>query len=91
MFAAETSPTNWLECNGSAVSRTTYATLFAIIGTNWGNGNGTTTFNLPDTRGMFPRGWNHSTATASPYNDPDAASRVATNSGGLTGDRVGTK
>ena len=41
-------PTGWLLCDGSAVSRTTYADLFAIIGTSHGAGNGTTTFNLPD-------------------------------------------
>ena len=41
-------PTGWLLCDGSAVSRTTYADLFAVIGTNHGAGNGTTTFNLPD-------------------------------------------
>ena len=41
----------WLKCDGSALSRTTYADLFAIIGTNFGVGNGTTTFNLPDARG----------------------------------------
>lgn len=41
----------WLKCDGTAISRTTYADLFAIIGTNFGAGNGTTTFNLPDARG----------------------------------------
>ena len=41
----------WLKCDGTALSRTTYADLFAIIGTNFGVGNGTTTFNLPDARG----------------------------------------
>jgi microcystin-dependent protein len=40
-------PSGWLLCNGNAVSRTTYADLFAVIGTNYGVGNGTTTFNLP--------------------------------------------
>lgn len=40
----------WLSCDGSAVSRTTYAALFAAIGTIWGAGNGTTTFNVPDSR-----------------------------------------
>jgi microcystin-dependent protein len=49
-FAATTPPTGWLVCDGSAVSRTTYAALFAVIGTTWGAGNGTTTFNLPDLR-----------------------------------------
>ena len=38
----------WLECDGRAVSRTTYATLFAAIGTTYGAGDGSTTFNLPD-------------------------------------------
>lgn len=44
-------PTGWLQANGQAVSRTTYAALFAKIGTTYGVGNGTTTFNLPDGRG----------------------------------------
>lgn len=52
-------PSGWLECDGAAVSRTTYANLFAVIGTKWGAGNGTTTFNLPETRGEFIRGWDH--------------------------------
>jgi microcystin-dependent protein len=41
-------PTGFLECNGAAVSRTTYAALFAVVGTTWGAGDGSTTFNLPD-------------------------------------------
>lgn len=49
--AGPTIPTGWLACDGSAVSRTTYARLFAEIGTSYGIGNGTTTFNLPDFRG----------------------------------------
>lgn len=52
-------PAGWLECDGSAISRTTYANLFTAIGTKWGAGNGTTTFNLPETRGEFIRGWDH--------------------------------
>ena len=47
---------NWLLCDGQAVSRATYADLFAIIGTNFGEGNGVTTFNVPDYRGKFLRG-----------------------------------
>ena len=58
-FAMQTAPTSWLECDGSAISRTTYATLFAAIGTVYGIGDGTTTFNLPDLRGEFVRGWDH--------------------------------
>lgn len=47
---------DWLLCDGSAVSRTTYAVLFAIIGTAYGAGDGSTTFNLPDLRQRFPMG-----------------------------------
>jgi microcystin-dependent protein len=49
-FAGTAVPTGWLECNGAAVSRTTYAALFAKIGTAWGAGDGSTTFNLPPDR-----------------------------------------
>jgi microcystin-dependent protein len=49
-FAGTVAPIGWLLCDGSAVSRTTYATLFAAIGTTWGVGDGSTTFNLPDFR-----------------------------------------
>lgn len=47
-YGFTTAPTGWLECNGSAVSRTTYANLFAVIGTTFGTGDGSTTFNLPN-------------------------------------------
>ena len=56
-FAANTAPTGFLKADGTAVSRTTYAALFAITGTTYGVGNGSTTFNLPDLRGEFIRGW----------------------------------
>jgi len=52
-------PTGYLECNGAAVSRTTYAALFAFIGTSYGTGNGSSTFNLPDLRGEFIRGFDN--------------------------------
>lgn len=55
-FAGATAPTGWLMCDGSAVSRITYADLFAIIGTTYGNGDGTTTFNLPKYDGRVPVG-----------------------------------
>lgn len=51
-----TPPTGWLICDGSAVSRTTYADLFAVLGTTYGVGDGSTTFNLPDLRQRFPLG-----------------------------------
>lgn len=55
-FAGSTAPTGYLMCNGQAVSRTTYSRLFAAIGTTWGSGDGSTTFNVPDARGEFIRG-----------------------------------
>lgn len=55
-FAMAAAPSGWLVANAAAVSRTTYATLFAAIGTTFGVGNGTTTFNLPELRGEFLRG-----------------------------------
>ena len=55
-FGNTTAPTGYLACDGTAVSRTTYATLFAAIGTTWGTGDGSTTFNIPDFRGAFLRG-----------------------------------
>ena len=56
-FAMSSAPTGWLKANGAAISRTTYATLFTAIGTTFGVGNGSTTFNVPDLRGEFIRGW----------------------------------
>lgn len=55
-FAGSTAPDGFLFCDGSAISRSTYSDLFTAIGTTHGTGNGTTTFNLPDTRGIFIRG-----------------------------------
>ena len=52
-FAGSTIPTGWLLCDGSAVSRTTYSELFTVIGTTYGTGDGSTTFNLPDLRNRF--------------------------------------
>ena len=59
MMATTTAPSGYLKCNG-AVSRTTYADLFAIIGTTHGAGDGSSTFNVPDLRGEFVRGWDDS-------------------------------
>lgn len=55
-YGGSTAPTGWLLCDGAAVSRSTYADLFAIIGTTFGAGNGSTTFNLPNLTGKFPQG-----------------------------------
>lgn len=84
-YAGGTAPSGFLHCDGSAVSRTTYADLFAAIGTAHGTGDGTTTFNLPDYRGRFLRGWSDGQTR-----DPDRASRTAMATGGATGDNIGS-
>jgi microcystin-dependent protein len=56
-FAANSAPSGYLKANGALVSRSTYAALFAAIGTTFGVGDGSTTFGLPDLRGEFVRGW----------------------------------
>lgn len=57
-FAGATAPTGYLLCDGSAISRTTYATLFTAISTTYGSGDGSTTFNLPNLKGKVPVGYN---------------------------------
>lgn len=59
-FSNTSAPTGYVKCNGAALSRTLYADLFAAIGTNFGGGDGSTTFNVPDLRGEFIRGWDDS-------------------------------
>ena len=79
-------PTGWLLCNGQTVSRATYSSLFAAISTTYGKGDGSTTFNVPDYRGMFLRG-----VDAGAGNDPDTVSRVAQGTGtALAGGNLGT-
>jgi microcystin-dependent protein len=58
-FAMSTVPSGWLECDGTLKSRTTYARLFAAIGTTFGAGDGATTFAVPDLRAEFVRGWDN--------------------------------
>ncbi|WP_297323344.1 phage tail protein [uncultured Bartonella sp.] len=57
MFAAPTAPSGWIQCDGRWLSRAQYPALFAAIGEWWGKGDGQTTFNVPDLRGQFLRGW----------------------------------
>ena len=63
-----------MECNGAAVSRTTYSALFAVIGEAYGAGNGSSTFNLPDLRGEFIRGFDNGKGT-------DSGRSIATSQG----------
>ena len=87
-FAGEVEniPYGWLLCDGSEISRSQYSNLYSAIGVCWGTGNGSTTFNLPDLRGVFLRG-----VSGDSNNDPDAADRVVLNdNGGNTGNNVGS-
>jgi microcystin-dependent protein len=84
MFGGTAAPMGYLLCDGTAYSRTTYAALFTAIGTAYGVGDGSTTFNVPDFRGIFPRGVDNGAG-----NDPDTLSRTAVN-GGNSGDNVGS-
>ena len=59
-FAADAAPTGYLKANGAAISRTTYSDLFAVVGTTFGAGDGSTTFEIPDLRAEFIRGWDDS-------------------------------
>ena len=77
-FGSAVCPAGWLAANGAAVSRTTYASLFASIATTWGSGDGSSTFNLPDLRGTFLRG----TGTN--------ANGTVVSAGGAVGQSVGT-
>jgi hypothetical protein len=83
-FAGTTVPTGWLLCNGSSVSRTTYSALFNAIGTAWGSAS-STTFNVPDMRGVFLRGVDDSKGR-----DADKTTRTASNTGGNAGNTVGS-
>lgn len=80
-YAATAAPAGWLLCDGSAVSRTTYAALFAVIGTTFGSGNGTTTFNVPDARGRTTVGVDNMGGVA--------ANRITNAVSGITGTTLG--
>ena len=72
MWGTASAPTGYLLCDGSAVSRTTYAALFGVVGTTFGVGDGSTTFTLPDYRGKTPIGVSGSYALASTGGSADA-------------------
>lgn len=64
-YAGSTVPDGYLSCNGAAVSRSTYATLYAVVGTSFGVGDGSTTFNLPNMGGRMPTGYGRAGTTPS--------------------------
>jgi microcystin-dependent protein len=83
-FASNNVPAGYLICDGSSYNRDQYPNLFNAIGTTWG-GSGSS-FNVPDTRGLFLRGWDRGAGR-----DPDRATRTAIKTGGATGDNVGSE
>lgn len=80
-YAGATAPEGWLLCYGQAVSRTTYADLFTVIGTTYGSGDGSTTFNIPDRRGRVGVGKDNMGGVS--------ANRLTGQSGGVNGDVLG--
>ena len=84
-YGGTSAPTGWLLCDGSAVSRTTYADLFTVIGETHGSGDGSTTFNLPDYRGRFLR-----MVDGDAGRDPNKAARTIMATGGAAGNSAGS-
>lgn len=80
-FAGSSAPAGYLVCGGQAISRTTYARLFAVIGTLYGSGDGSTTFNVPDLRGRTAYGLDNMGGTA--------ANRIVLASGNMDGTIMG--
>jgi len=81
MWGTASAPTGYLLCNGSAVSRSTYSALFAVIGTAFGSGDGSTTFNLPDFRDRFPVGAGTTYSANSTGGSKDAITVAHTHTG----------
>jgi len=84
-YGGETIPDGWLLCDGREVSRSEYANLYNAIKTIWGHGNNSTTFNLPDMRGVFLRG-----VSGDSGKDADVNDRVPLKEGGNSGNNVGS-
>ena len=78
-YGASASPTGYLLCNGAAVSRSTYSSLFAVITSLYGDGNGSSTFNVPDLRGRFIAGWDVSATASSVLTSVTAGMVINTN------------
>jgi len=74
-YPKDTLPTGFLACDGSAVSRTTYADLFSVVSTTYGTGNGSSTFNVPDLRAAFLRGSGDQTYSSIDYSGGTAGTK----------------
>ena len=81
IWTTDTAPTGFLLCYGQAINRTTYATLFGVIGTAYGVGDSSTTFNVPDMRGRFPLGQDDMGGSAANRVTAVAADTIASSGG----------
>jgi microcystin-dependent protein len=79
-----TAPAGYVLCDGAAISRTTYADLFAVISTTYGTGNGSTTFNVPDLQGKAPQGYDGSTYNLAATGGANTVTVAVTNNQGAT-------
>lgn len=80
-YAGSSAPTGYLLCDGAAISRTTYSALFALVGTTYGSGDGSSTFNIPDLRGRVIAGQDDMGGSS--------ANRLTNQTGGVNGDVLG--
>jgi microcystin-dependent protein len=87
-FAGSAAPANWLLCYGQAVSRIQYAGLFLTLGTTYGSGDGSTTFNLPDLRGRVPAGKDDMGGTAAGLLTVAGSGTPGTTLGGTNGSEL---
>lgn len=88
IYAGTVPPAGWLFCDGSAISRSVFSGLFAVIGTSFGSGDGATTFNVPDLRGRLPMGKDDMGGVAAARVTGAASGVPATTLGGAGGDQM---
>ena len=90
-YSGVADPAQWFICDGREISRATFARLFTAIDVKYGQGNGTTTFNIPDFRGRFLRGADDpGNGSGAAGRDPGAGARTAMATNGATGNNVGS-
>jgi microcystin-dependent protein len=90
MWPSNTVPSDWKLCNGAAISRITYATLFSLLGTTFGAGDGTTTFNIPDYRNRLPYGADAVVVGASGGSTTITTNNLPSHTHGFSGTATGT-
>lgn len=88
-YAGSDEPEGWMKCDGSAVSRTKYRRLFEVIGTTFGSGDGSTTFNLPDMRGRSPLGAGATQDNNQPYWGTDVTNIIGERANFILGETGG--